>query len=384
MSEIVHSKFVKKREVARGKFYSRVDCRLREAASKNESFLEICSSMEGVFPTEIYSRLKFAEYELLEELVEKSHETYLKDAYQSNFSNFDNLIIDHDWRFDRNTIEAIHRLLMPYKRVLCIGTPTVFARLAESNSEHALIDWNPLLGAAIGITKNFVCKDISKCDGGEFGIEFDAVVIDPPWYPEDYDLWIRIAAKYVTRGGKLYLPIYPSLMRPSASVEVQALSKSLSQMGSVRIANIPVRYETPSFESECLRSCGLPPLHGWRSARLAEVAVDRLPDLFASEVESPYEDWTRFKFGSSTVAVKTSDRPRSSETVSPAYFFLDSVSARDGRRSKIDAINSKNVAVIAKSTLPIKKALRELLLMGDNVGENALLRACELGNGLDD
>lgn len=194
--------------------------------------------------------------------------------------------VDAQWYFDLASVERIvSHMPLDVRSVVALGAPTVAAAVASERPqcEVTLVD----------ISSRFLSHDAPAWVRGR-GIEFvthnldeklytgvedaDAVVLDPPWYIENYRAWLHSAAATCRKGG-LIAVVLPQLLTNRRSLpERREVMGYLRALGPVSVMHGAVRYVTPSFELPVLASEGLDFLHRWRRADLALVQV-RNPEL---------------------------------------------------------------------------------------------------------
>jgi hypothetical protein len=273
--------------------------------------------------------------------------------------------VDFDWRFDAATAEWLARSTSMQGRVLCLGTPTVFEAIAAQGGRAHLIDWNPLLGDYLPRNErcSFQIADLNKeleIDG-----QFDAVVLDPPWYSDFYNLWFAQALSLLTRPGMLFVTLFRELTRPGADRDRAELLSHLSTFGSATILETDAVYATPRFEAEVLAHLQLPGLPAWRAADIVRVDVHR-EVAHLPFVSCPMKDgliWQRFVVGNQVVALKHHVSDFGPISYSPPRplndsFMLTNVSRRDPHREGVTVWTSRNRAAIATGTCRIATLLQ--------------------------
>lgn len=88
--------------------------------------------------------------------------------------------------------------------------------------------------------------------------QFSVVFLDPPWYLNDYVLWINREADLLGQG-RIVFALYPVLTRPMAVQERAELFETLHGAGIVSgVYSGSVVYLVPSFESHLLEKHGFP------------------------------------------------------------------------------------------------------------------------------
>lgn len=256
--------------------------------------------------------------------------------------------IDYDWRFNLSTVKFLTSLTKRFENILCVGTPTVFDLLAKTGRRATLVDRNAFLAKALSefpharlIFDEIEVTDLSSAT-------YDAAILDPPWYPCEYDTWLDKVIPALRPGGTILLTLFRELTRPSAHKELGLLLDSLSRVGRVNLIPAAATYVTPRFELEVLQQVGAPTLHSWRQGDIAEVVL--FPDSrnwINPPVALPKRKWRRFLLGDQVVATAIRDDdngPVSYRGLADARlsFQLTSVSNRDAQRERIDVWTSRN------------------------------------------
>src|SRR5690606_27860942 len=134
--------------------------------------LQICRAMRGAFPTDVARRLSRIR-------IKPGHSNEVREHSHPGWP--EPHPIDFDWRFTDPTADFLAEQVGTFQDVLCIGTPTVFARLAAAGRPACLVDRNPLLASAFNVTSpaRIVAADVNEVDLSH--CRFDAAILDPPW-----------------------------------------------------------------------------------------------------------------------------------------------------------------------------------------------------------
>ena len=329
-------------------YRTRVRSRLESLVPRCDRFLDLCSLAEGVLPTQVAQELKALRVHSCSHKIDRLLEAIWPEENDSvALFPLENLLIDYDWRFEKTSAELLCERLRPFPNILCLGTPTIFALLSSERTSDLLIDRNPFYAGLISAGEDqIVCNSVNSEEVQLLDRIFDAVVLDPPWYVEDYKDWLTVALSLVKIDGYIFMPMIPKLLREDAESERRLIYRLLNHIGQTSILPFAMRYETPSFEIRCLHSANLPPLHGWRTVDVAAVRVENKDPSKYNWKATTYissDHWSRYRFGHATVAVRSVADKVDYNSTAPVY-FLDSVSRRDTRRQKITAISSKNMA----------------------------------------
>lgn len=200
--------------------------------------------------------------------------------------------VDAQWYFDLASVERIASCIpLDVKSVVALGTPTVAAAVASERPrcEVTLVDISPRFmshdvpGWVRGRGIDFVTHNLDEKPYAGVG-GADVVVMDPPWYIENYRAWLHSAVATCRKGG-LVAVVLPQLLTNRRSLpERKEVMGYLRALGPVSVMHGALRYVTPSFELPILAAEGLDYLHRWRRADLALVNVRKreLPYEFPS------------------------------------------------------------------------------------------------------
>lgn len=328
------------------------------------SFADLCRISQGASPAEVLSAIRRLQ-------IEVDYLNHSSDPWGDIKQRFDEpwwpepSPSDYEWRFTRSTAEFIGALASKSgRRILCLGTPTVFRYLVSQGVDAHLVDRNPLLTGTFpkALQDRILTVDVSELSKSTPANSYDLVVMDPPWYSDHFAYWIQVGADLVSKNGNLIFPIFPALIRPSAIGEREALLKAITHLGSSRIIPDAVIYETPLFERETLSGLGVPYIDTWRKADLITLKLSARPN---SDLPAPQEDqWRHFLFGTQVISLRNLPQDKSSITIRSPYdsgsFLLRSVSARDPARSIIGLWTSRNRAAVVTGAHRIVKFLDDL------------------------
>jgi len=320
---------------------------LRAARLGAPSFLEITLACKGAFPSDVWSAIK--RLNLIEAVITSKSARRILDTHRMLEDWWpEPSPVNYEWRFTCETAEDIAQTALEYgRRILCLGTPTVFRNLVFRGADAYLVDRNPFIATSLqSVSKDrIVIADVSDRRRISALNRFDVVVMDPPWYPAHINYWLNIARELVASTGTILLTLFPELTRPSARSERTALLERLGDFGVYEFAPRKVSYETPLFERETLSALGVPPLPVWRTGELLALSVSSSSPAF--DAAAPTEDeWGYFLFGTQVVGLRKSTSDAENITVSAPYedftFLLRSVSTRDPIRPIIGLWTSRN------------------------------------------
>jgi len=343
-------------------YYDRLGRAIKaELAASHGDLQQLCRRLKGAFPADI-ARI----------LGDQRATKFAVSQTAGRRSPFDLRSpephpIDYDWRFDEATANALARLAMDQGTVLCVGTPTIYDTIAEQGGSACLIDRNPLLYRSLFQTDRcrFIIDDIGAMlpTDSRIGGLFSAAILDPPWYPHQYELWLARTIPFIEPGGTLFLILFRELTRPDAHQERSDLLDRLATIGSLSYPDLEAVYSTPGFEAEVFSRLRLPPLQNWRAGDL--VRIDLHPHVtswpFPSRFAASDWAWHRFIVEGQVIAIadrEHDDGPIEYFPPTPGNSFkLDSVSARDPRRGTISVWTSRHCAAAASGTQRIAAIL---------------------------
>jgi hypothetical protein len=185
-------------------YESQVLAKIDSLVPASETFFELCSNAEGVFPAVAFDVLKRLKAERssarIQQLIDTADHQALDEA--SWFARLENLIVDFDWRFQKDTAERLFGMLSRFRSVVCIGAPTVFSLLSQDRRTDVLIDQNPYYERVLSTKGGTVfCSAIEDFDSFHLEKQFEAALLDPPWNLSDYKSWLGAAIPMVATGG---------------------------------------------------------------------------------------------------------------------------------------------------------------------------------------
>lgn len=289
------------------------------------TFEEIIRKCAGVYPTLVKQALE--ELQVHSSLVPLY--TTQSDLVPYGF----NLAVDHpqndlvtyqiennpilsNWYFSWHTCQKIGQLDIWYnKKILFLGTPRLFEFFAvQDKAKHiSLIDFDSIVTEKLisryGNRKNISIehRDINflKTD---FDNKYDYVFFDPPWYFDSYISWLITAAKFVAHDGKVLFPLFPYMVRPTASQERNELFQ-ISRRISPNVLLIPeyLEYDIPSFEENELHFAGIDLRANWKVSDLMILqGVNYVPEDWDNiQVNTEYLSWEEFTWFGIRWFVKT-------------------------------------------------------------------------------
>lgn len=208
--------------------------------------IELIKSLNGIHPIDVQRALiAGGATELLKSALPKLLTTL---PILHEVPRDDNPVLNF-WPFTNDTVEKLVRLCHSHNRIALLGIPTLFKALNGSqNSETILFDGDDYLFRE-DTTPGFIKCDLLGNLSTEFNNHFDLVVGDPPWYADEYRVWLEKALQLLRPGDKLVFVLFPEGVRDSAPRELdEILSLAGESLVNLSIGNEYVSYETSSFE----------------------------------------------------------------------------------------------------------------------------------------
>ncbi|MEY9357730.1 hypothetical protein ABH994_000451 [Bradyrhizobium yuanmingense] len=343
-----------------------------------DQFQMLCRDMHGAFPDAVRRNILGT--------VEVGVAQDLSEQAEVDIGAPEPSPVDYDWRFDGSTARFLAKALVErrYQDVLCVGTPTVYGAVRATGRNAFLIDRNPLLARTLP-KGTFLVKEISADDKltGYVDRSFDAAVVDPPWYPEAYELWLARTLPLLRPGADVFLVVFRRFVRPRAEQERMELLKRLETIGRVSQVLTEIVYSTPPFEQQVLRHLQLPRLPSWRAADLFRITLRPDADLSVFKTTSwAVDKWDRFDFGDQVVAVR--DIPNDwgpIQVSSDLSVEVRSVSQRDPVRARYTVWTSRSRAAVVRGTRRLSAILANPSATAAD--QQDLKVACELSRRLD-
>lgn len=209
------------------------------------------------------------------------------------------------WYFTTETCARIERMRSwGGMRLAFLGAPRLYEwfRARRIGGYRALLDADQAViqatgGAAARSGDMACCYDVAD-DPGQLGQPpFDAVFLDPPWYADEYPLWLA-RARQLAPQGMLLAALFPDLTRPSATGERGRIIGALQmQFCAVRVLSSFLHYDTPSFEQGQLHMAGFGDMGPWRSADLVVASGPRAGPVASAAPPQQRVRWQEARVG---------------------------------------------------------------------------------------
>ncbi len=262
--------------------------------------------------------------------------------------------LDYEWRFtpdaSRELLDRATELTSAGGDVLLFGTPGLavealtlpparrLAFLAEDNSvTQRVMALNKTIGSPL---------NIAFCTGGLPRETADAVVLDPPWYPDFVRPTLAAAAHACRVGGTVLISLPPFGTRPSAEADHHAALAFGRRLGLDVIEHVPlaIAYATPFFERNALGAAGIHPPPHWRRGDLVVFRKTRPSARPPAASGSTRRPWSEVTIGRMRLFVRQGGQTAVTTGLKPLVKgdVLPSVSRRDPRRRHAQVWTSGN------------------------------------------
>lgn len=273
-----------------------------------------------------------------------------------------------NWYFSWHTCKKIGQLDNWHgKKILFLGTPRLFEYFVIENKAQSftLIDYDKLvideLEVKYGENDN-ICilrQDINFLEN--FTPQYDYVFFDPPWSYNSYVWWLTIATRFVTPTGKLVFPLFPYMVRPTASKEREQLFQICRKL-SRNMFTIPefVEYDIPSFERNELVNEGICLRANWKVADFVILqGIDcHLENLQGIKLNTEYLSWREFSWCGIRWFIKNAEREGNNITnentplisLIDDSLFLKSPSSREPKLKLVNVLSSEGHGFYTSNT----------------------------------
>lgn len=311
-----------------------------------DQFQALCRDTQGAFPDVVRNCLAGR--------VEAGTASRASERAEFDISGPEPSPIDFDWRFDgRTALTLANTLLRKNCEVLCMGAPTVYGAVRSLGGKAFLIDRNPLLARNLA-RDTYLIADISTEDELPRRVDrqFDAAIIDPPWYGEAYNLWLARTLPLLRAGAELLVVMFRQFTRPSAQGQRAELLRQFESVGQLAAEEFEAVYSTPPFEEEVLLRLGLPRMPSWRAADVLKLQLHSNPDLSVFRPGLwPVNNWERFVLGNQVIAVRDIPDDNGPLRIVGGYpADIKNVSHRDPARELYNVWTSRSTAAVVRGT----------------------------------
>lgn len=257
------------------------------------------------------------------------------------------------WRNTDASLELFRDLVAghgPETTIAYLGMPNVFrlARQSLPDRRHVVIDRSIPRMDALDAGDTAIRLDVLRQDPPALGV--DAVVSDPPWYPEHLRAFLWAAARLLRPGGSLYAGLPPDGTRPGVVRERHELFGWARSAGLelIEYRSGALRYISPAFELASHRAAGIGgvPLD-WRTGDLA--VLRRVNDRQPPRPPLPDDEVPWLTYAIDEIPVWIRDRHEEASVLGKHLLssvvdgdVLTTVSRRDPLRARVDVWTSLN------------------------------------------
>ncbi len=349
-------------------FESQVDNWVGEAVTNGARSLdEIICALPGVYPTVAAAsviRLKLQQF--IEPAFGGRMSTTTPNRNRNSASSFSNEHqlptphpLDFDWRFTARTANCVTQICRSLgKRLLCLGTPSVFVRAKKHGlfKSTQLVDNNAEMVRHLRVNYSGVVKhDISRSALPKI-LPADVVAMDPPWYLQDLQEFAWVASKMCVTGGFIVACLPAEGTRPNVKDELCTFLRNTKAYGFSLYLQKPnvLRYQTPPFEQNALNAAGIEVRSDWRSGTLWILRKEHGHNLPRPYRQSIQDDqwWESSILGTRIRFKKLAQLCFDDPTLTPIIDgnVLMSVSRRNRMREFVDVWTSGNRVFACRGT----------------------------------
>lgn len=287
-------------------YYDKVtDCVRQALLSGSLRFCDLVRACQGAYPSLVWQILK----EMGPQVISVRTDVWsLATANRagarvpSALSTIEGNPVLQSWYFTDRTCLRIEQLWnWASHRIAFLGTPRLYEWFATANlgESRVLLDLDPLVTRILSasVTDQIVQYDVRDPLPERMAGQFTCVICDPPWYPEEYALWLE-RARELASGGVVCVSLFPVLTRPSSAHERQVILKAMrTNFSFLTTLTEFLEYEIPSFEFFELAHFGLTGLGPWKLADLVIGQLNTSSEGAATLSPNGRPAWTEIDFG---------------------------------------------------------------------------------------
>lgn len=349
-----------RRKLSHADFDFRVDvwtaAAIREGA---KSFAALLRSLPGVYPTELLASVDRLVAQGALDATSAAAIRQQSEVKTGRPAEGRSLLplphpLDFEWRFtsesSRTLLDQAAALTRPGDDLLLFGTPGLAAEALTLPIARRMT----LLAEANGVTNRLLALnratgsplDIAYCGAGLPRESANAVLLDPPWYPDFVRAMLAAAAHACRLGGIILISLPPDGARPSAAADRQTAVALGARLGLSLQEHHPLAlgYETPFFERNALTAMGIATPPQWRRGDLMIFRKTGVPSRPAT-ASGHTRGWTEVSIGRMRLFIRLRAGVHDgNHGLIPIVDgdVLPSVSRRDPRRRLADVWTSGN------------------------------------------
>ncbi|HEX9929501.1 MAG TPA: hypothetical protein VGB02_13265 [Pyrinomonadaceae bacterium] len=182
------------------------------------------------------------------------------------------------WYFTNSTCGKIENLIdWKNSNLAFLGTPKLFKwfsnkkigkrRLLVDLDDHVLNSLSKKSQKSDTLIKHDLRVSLSNKNLSNY----DFIFIDPPWYYDEYIIWINRALE-LYKEGNIILSLFPELTRPAAIEQRSSLISLIRESSRCTLLLTDfLEYEVPTFEAAQLEAQGLKNPQNWKQVDLVIV-----------------------------------------------------------------------------------------------------------------
>ena len=342
-------------------FFERVDLWVRDALHSGVgTFNDLLTKLPGVYPSVAFEsarRIAASDTSFLRTLTSILQDTGNHKIHQTQSHQLDLPIphpLDYDWRFSDQTVDQLlvecERTTKPGQTVVLLGVPTALRAAYERAFDRRVV----LLDASettVDLLTVATGGNALKCDllvDPLPEVVANAVIGDPPWYPDEMSAFLWAAAKLCSLGGYILMSVPPIGTRPTIESERSEFFALAEQLGLKLVSLEPATliYRSPLFETNALKVEGIPNVgHDWRRGDLALFSRETQVDVVRPAYSSSLQLWVEECVDGMRWRIRRAENRGFGDpkliSIVPGD-VLPSVSKRDVRRVHADVWTSGN------------------------------------------
>jgi hypothetical protein len=355
-SDKLHAMSMKIRTTLSDPYHERIGYRIKECLRDGPQTLQtIVRNCRGAYPTVVLECLRQLSVEVSFEntgFVLNNPSSIRREA--SVLDSLEGNPVLCSWYFTPTSCNKIAQLRdWSSLRLAFLGTPRLYDWFAINGlgKKRLLLDLDEVVLSRLKDRPNWTTEteilryDVASELPQEYQGQFDWVFFDPPWYPNEYELWISRASLLAPKGFAAF-PLFQDLTRPDAHNERKTIIEFVGNHTSDPfLVDCFLDYDIPSYELAQLRAAGLQSVQPWR---VADLVLTTLPSgvIHVKYVSSSApSDWHEVDIGSMRLFVGPVKLPSNQFqllTHTPdGASVLASPSRRERPRSEANVLSSR-------------------------------------------
>lgn len=311
------------------------------------------------------------------DLLNPNPELYLK-KYMGEFATFTKPHPrDFEWRNTKKSVNYLSELALNGSaiedHILILGMPTLFANLCKKDIPQrvTIVERNKGVIENLKELSHERCKvieaDIFKIDPETLG-RYSTIVMDPPWYEEQFLQFMWVASQCLNLAGRLIISIPPINTRPGIGAE-RVRWFDFSERQGLCLYDLQankLEYAMPFFEWNAARAAGAVVSPFWRHGDVAIFHKLESKSGFRPEHHEEENLWHEVEINGCRFRVKIDNKEEDSShekieikplATSPTN-ILESVSTRKPIRQEANIWTSGNRIYRTNKPMTVYSSLR--------------------------